>query len=44
MDRTGPWTAEWMVRVSGSSAEVVVEVFSENAGHDRTTLTLGGRK
>jgi hypothetical protein len=42
--QNGTMTAEWMVRVPGSSTEVVVEVFSENAGYDRATLTLGGRK
>jgi hypothetical protein len=42
--QNGSMTAEWMVRVPGSSAEVVVEVFSENAGHDRATLDLGGRR
>jgi len=40
----GTMTAEWMVQVPRSTTEVVVEVFSENAGHDRATLTLEGRK
>ncbi len=42
--QNGSMTAEWMVRATGSSAEIVVDVFSENAGHDRRTLELGGRK
>lgn len=41
--QNGTMTAEWMVRIPRSTAEVVVEVFSENAGHDRATLTLEGR-
>jgi hypothetical protein len=40
----GTLQAEWMVRIPGSSTEIVVEVFSENAGHARATLTLEGRK
>ena len=39
----GTMTAEWMVRIPGKSAEIVVEVFSDNAGHERETLNLGGR-
>jgi len=42
--QNGTMKAEWMVQVPRSSTEVVVEVFSDNAGHDRATLTLEGRK
>ncbi len=40
----GTMTAEWMVRVQGSSTEIIVDAISDNAGHDRRTLVLGGRK
>ena len=40
----GTMTAEWMVRVSGKPIQIAVDVFSETAGHDRRTLTLGGKK
>jgi len=42
--QNGTMTAEWMVQVPRSTAEIAVEVFSENAGHDRATVTLEGRK
>ncbi len=38
----GTMRAEWMVRVFGSSAEVLVEAHSDNAGHDQKTLNLEG--
>ena len=39
--QTGTLAAEWLVRVSGKSAGVTVEVFSDNAGSDRKQLSLG---
>ncbi len=36
-------SAEWLVRVSGSSTEVAVEIRTENAGQEKKLLNLGER-
>jgi hypothetical protein len=42
LQQTETLAAEWLVRVPKRGAEVTVEVFSENAGHDGKTVALGG--
>jgi hypothetical protein len=39
---TGSLNGEWLVRVSGRQRQVKVEVFSDNAGYDTETITVGG--
>ncbi len=37
---TGTLEGEWLVRVSGKNRQVTIEVFSDNAGHDRATISI----
>jgi hypothetical protein len=37
---TGTLEGVWLVRVSGKNRQITVEVFSDNAGHDRETISI----
>jgi hypothetical protein len=37
---TGTLEGVWLVRVSGRNRQVTVEVFSDNAGHDREIISI----